>query len=436
MNENENKQYGLDNAYAEESLNTISDKNKDDKSKDGLSKGKGKSKAKAKAKRKAPKDKRAGSPWTRALFFLLGVLASCVALALFLYVFKLGRIIDEKTYKEYKDLEKAYGKYYEMERLFEEDALGKYSKSELDEVISDAILQGLDDEYAEYYTKSEFDNIMRQYMGAYSGIGVSTVKEGGRYVVARVLSDSPAEQAGMKEGDIIIRIDGKDVDEDDNISKLVSGETGSKIEITVKRNGKSMDFTMYRAEVEEDSVSCKVQDKDAGIGYIKIRTFREGTTKEFKLAVKELKNNGCESFIIDLRGNTGGVETEGIDLADELLPSCRIISQKDKNDKEKIFNSDQSQLINKYVILVDGYTASASEIVSAAVQGNGGTLIGSKTYGKGLVQALKSFKDGSAIKYTIAEYFGPDGSKINGIGLTPNIESSNPIEDATKELSK
>jgi carboxyl-terminal processing protease len=444
MNESENKQYGLDNAYAEESLNTISDKNNSKKEKNSAEKSKGKSKKKSKGQGSGSdgkgngksKDKKAGTSLTKLLFFLLGVLTSCVVLALCIYVFKLGRIIDEKTYQEYKAIEKEYGKYYEIEKLFEEEAIGEYTKADLDELISEAILSGLDDEYAEYYTKSEFDNIMRQFLDAYSGIGIATVKDDGRYVVSRVLSNSPAEEAGMSVGDIILKIDGKDVDADDNISKLVSGETGSKIEITVKRDGENLDFTMYRAEVEEDSVSSKVQDESAGIGYIKIKTFREGTAKEFKLAVKDLKNNGCERFIIDLRGNTGGVESEGIDVADELLPSCRIISQKDKNGKEKIYNSDQSQLISKYVILVDGYTASASEIVSSAVQGNGGILIGSKTYGKGLVQAVKSFSDGTAIKYTMAEYFGPDGSKINKVGLTPNIQSSDPIADAVKELTK
>ena len=276
MNESENKQYGLDNAYAEESLNTISDKNNSKKDKNSAEKSKGKSKKRSKGQgsgsdgKGQPKGngKKAGTSLTKLLFFLLGVLTSCVVLALCIYVFKLGRIIDEKTYQEYKAIEKEYGKYYEMEQLFEEEAIGEYTKADLDELISEAILSGLNDEYAEYYTKSEFDNIMRQFLDAYSGIGIATVKDDGRYVVSRVLSDSPAEEAGMSTGDIILKIDGKDVDADDNISKLVSGETGSKIEITVKRDGENLDFTMYRAEVEEDSVSSKVQDESAGIGYI------------------------------------------------------------------------------------------------------------------------------------------------------------------------
>ena len=422
MEDNRVEKYGLDNDYTKDSI--------------GMKEPKQDKETKAKKERKTMTISVRSLRCLEFIFFLVGIMFAAIILLLCTSVFKVGRLVSEDTYQYYQGLKEDYGKYYEMESLFKKDALFEYNKQDIDEAICQTIVLGLNDKYAQYYTKQEFDNIMKQYFDNYSGVGIATVEQEGQFVVTRILSGSPAEEAGVKVGDVIVKVDGKKIKSKEKLTELVSGETGTKVVLTVKRDGEEKDFEMYRAEVEEKSVECSVQDSGSGIGYIRIKTFRDGTTKEFKHAVKELKKKGCDKFIIDLRQNTGGVEKEGIELADELLPSCRIISEKNKKGKEKIHNSDQSQLIKSYVLLVDGYTASASEIVSAAVQGNGGILIGSKTYGKGLVQTVRSFKDGSAVKYTSSEYYAPDGSKINEVGLTPNITSSSPVGEAVKELKK
>ena len=210
---------------------------------------------------------------------------------------------------------------------------------------------------------------------------------------------------------------------DDAIS-AIEGKQFTRLEIIVDRDGKEKKFTLYRQKVEQESVDYKVYRGD--IGYVSISAFSKGTCDDFNTAVNDLKRQGCTKLIIDLRSNGGGITDEGIGLADRLLPACRIISCRYSNkDEDEIENSKASNIGMKYVLLVNENTASASEIVTSAVKDNkGGKVIGQRTYGKGLIQRIKSFDDGSAMKYTIGEYYSPKGKKINGKGVEPDIKAS------------
>jgi carboxyl-terminal processing protease len=223
---------------------------------------------------------------------------------------------------------------------------------------------------------------------------------------------------------------------DDAVNRM-TGEDGTKVTVTVKRDGKELDLKMTRAAIKLDSVGYAVSEDDSEVGYIRIAIFAEDTCDEFKNAVRELKKKGCSKFIVDLRDNGGGLTQSSIDIADYLLPECRIMTEIDKDGHEKEYKSEKSAADLDMVVLVNLNTASASEILTAAIKENdGGTVIGTKTYGKGVTQMSHQFNDGYAIKLTITEYLTPDGNHVQGKGIEPDIEASGEdiLDKALEEL--
>lgn len=175
---------------------------------------------------------------------------------------------------------------------------------------------------------------------------------------------------------------------------------------------------------------------DGGIGYLKITSFSKDTADSFQTNLKSLTSQGAKALIIDLRGNSGGYTKQGIEVADQLLPECTITSVARRSGKKKYYNSDETQVSVPYVLLVDHDTASASEIVAAAVKFNhGGTIVGVKTYGKGVFQEEKTFDDGSLLHYTAGEFFAPDGSRIHGVGVTPDVEVSGARDGSAQDAA-
>lgn len=356
------------------------------------------------------------------VFFIIGFIAAFLALLIYTKVFQGGVFLTHSQYDYYKGMDDTYGKFYKMETLVEENGLFTYETDDLDDYMAASVMAGMkNDEYAQYYPARSFKQFKHRYV-TYVGIGVTTREEGGKYLVASVIDNSPAAEAGIEKGDAIISIDGKKPASHNEVSDLIGGDAGTTVVIVLERDGKSKTVSVDRAEIAADTVDYKVYDKAAGIGYVKVTSFSKGTTKDFRLAVKDLKNQGCDKLILDLRDNTGGLEVEGIDMADCLLPSCVIISETNNKGNEKVHKSDQSSIGMKYVILVNEKTASSSEIVVSAVKANkAGVIIGTKTYGKGLIQKLHEFEDGSAFKYTTGEYVAADGSKVNKAGVTPDV---------------
>lgn len=324
----------------------------------------------------------------------------------------------------YKALDKQWGKYYEIQKTINDSDLYDTDSSKMEKAVISGMLSALPDPYAQYMTKSEYDSFSRKYLDSYTGIGISVqAADDGQVIVGKVIKGSTAEEAGLQKGDVIVSIGGSKPESVDKAAELLRGKAGTSVTVVVSRGAKEKTFRVARAQVEDRALEYSVYDKSKGIGYIDLNTFRKGASEELSDAITDLKNQGCTKVIIDLRGNPGGVADEGIKCADLLLPACRIVTVKNASGKEKIYNSDSSSKDVSYVLLVDGDTASAAEIFACAVKDNGGgKIIGSRTYGKGLIQGIFPLDDGSVIKLTVEEYVSPSGEKIDGKGVEPDIQ--------------
>ena len=384
-------------------------------------------------------DKEFKTKTKRRIFFVLGFLCCLLLTALFYRFQTFGKFVTGDQYEYYKELEKNYGKYNEILRLIGEDPIATTQPGEIDDKKLKELVASIGDPYAQYFTAEEYEEFERTYAGDYVGIGISVTDEDGRIVIKTVMDEGPAKEAGMQPEDVIIQVDGAEPKDSSEAVSMITGESGTPVTVTVDRGGEEIEFKMNRTKINHDSVSYKVLENNPEIGYIAIESFISGTSKDFKLAVRDLKNRGCRKFIIDLRDNGGGLTNESVTIADYLLPACKIMSEKTKDGEETVYNSKESSADIKYVVLTNSNTASASEILAGAIQDNkGGLIIGEKTYGKGVTQLTKKFSDGSAVKMTITEYFRPSGKAVNGEGITPDIEaaSDDALDTAIEELSK
>lgn len=384
-------------------------------------------------------DKEFKTKTKRRIFFFLGFLCCLLLTALFYRFQPFGKFITGDQYEYYKELEKNYGKYNEILRLIGEDPIATTQPGEIDDKKLKELVASIGDPYAQYFTAEEYKEFERTYAGDYVGIGISVTDEDGRIVIKTVMDEGPAKEAGMQPEDVIIQVDGAEPKDSSEAVSMITGESGTPVTVTVDRGGEEIEFKMNRTKINHDTVSYEVLENNPEIGYIAIDSFISGTSKDFKLAVRDLKNRGCRKFIIDLRDNGGGLTNESVTIADYLLPACKIMSEKTKDGEETVYNSKESSADIKYVVLTNSNTASASEILAGAIQDNkGGLIIGEKTYGKGVTQLTKKFSDGSAVKMTITEYFRPSGKTVNGEGITPDIEaaSDDALDTAIEELSK
>lgn len=372
--------------------------------------------------------------------FLLGMVTALVLGFAFVYGIRGAGILSAGKINYYKDLDAEYGKYYKMQESIQDKSLYSIDKKKRDRGLSQALIQSLPDPYAAYYTKSDYEKLERRYSESYSGIGISVEEKNGKLLIAHVIKDGPAEQGGLRKGDQIISVDGKKVRSVDDASDRIGGEAGTDVVLKLKRGGQDVTVTLTRQEVEEDSVDSKFLKSENGkkLGYIRIRHFREGTSEELKEAEERLMDGRVSGVVIDVRDNPGGIKNEGVKCADLLLPSGKILIEKNNQGKKKVSRADGQCADFEYVVLVNGNTASAAEIFAGAVQVNrGGKLIGEKTYGKGVIQSVEKLEDGSAFKFTTEEYFLPDGTPINKKGIQPDIRvaSGKALARGIRELS-
>ena len=389
----------------------------------------------------APDEEGGGSRAGRfILTFLMGVLFTLVIATGILWLGKGHfRLITGEQIDYYQNLEETCGKYYETLKMIGDDPLVDKDLAEFtDEDIREIVKTISDqDPYAQYFTKEEYEAFLNSFVGDYVGVGIGIVNVDDKVTIKSVFNDGPAEEAGIKMDDVIVRVDGKEVKSVEGAVSLITGEAGTSVTITVLREGQEMDFTLERAKLDQESGIYYEREENPEIGYISIISFVKETDADFKMAVKELENKGCNRFIIDLRGNGGGLTDSSVKVADYLLPSCTIMTDVLKDGTETVYSSEESSAEIEYVVLVNEYTASASEILTAAIQDNhGAKIIGTKTYGKGVTQSVHKFNDGSALKYTVSEYYRPNGDKVQGIGITPDIKADNDniMDKAFKEL--
>ena len=311
-------------------------------------------------------------------------------------------------------------------RLIDNYYLGEIDEEQiLDETIK-GYVKGLGDEYSEYLTKEDWEEFETNALGNYVGIGIyMSLDKNNNVVVVSAISGTPAEAAGLKPEDIIVEVNGENVLglSMEEVANRVKGEEGTKVQIKVARGEEYLDFEIERKAIKIYHVQGEVIENN--IGYLFLETFDEGCADEFLAKYKELKSKGAEKIIIDLRYNTGGLVYEALQIADYMLDRDKtILITKDADGNEEITKTENFKTIDTdIVVLVNEYTASASEILAAGLSDNGeATIVGEKTYGKGVIQNAFPLADGSVLKLTVSEYLTPNGDKINKIGITPDVE--------------
>lgn len=316
-----------------------------------------------------------------------------------------------------------------LKRYLENEYMGEIDEKSMIESALKGYVAGLGDEYTEYLTAEELEELMVSVNGNYVGIGIYMAQnEQGDIVVLLPIEGSPAEEAKLQMGDIIKKVNGVECNglELIEVSDLVKGEEGTKVTLEILR-----EETVFSVDVERRTVEIKYIDSkvlDGNIGYIEMLGFEENCTSRFKEELEKLKKQNINSLIIDFRDNGGGLVTEVISLSEIFVPRGDIILKSyDKNKKEKIIKSS-NPITEKMdiVVLVNENSASATEIFAAAIQDNDlGTIIGTKTFGKGIMQEVEPLAIGGAIKITIEEFKTPNGNKIHEEGITPDIEVEN-----------
>lgn len=314
-----------------------------------------------------------------------------------------------------------------------EDTIQKYfwknvTEEELEEGVYKGILESLEDPYSVYYTPEELLDLQQQTEGIYYGIGayISQNKEAGYVQISKVIKNTPAEESGLMQGDYIYMVDGEDMFDKDStyVVSRIKGDEGTKVMLTVLRETESepLEIEVERRKIESPTVEYEMFDN--GMAYIQIVEFDLVTTSQFETAYKQAKQDGMKGLIIDLRSNPGGNLSTVCDIARMLLPKGLIVYTEDKYGERVEYSCDGSQKIEvPLVVLTDGYSASASEILAGAVKDYGiGTLVGTTTYGKGIVQKVISLTDGSAVKLTVSTYYTPNGNNIHEKGIDPDVE--------------
>ena len=322
-------------------------------------------------------------------------------------------------------------KYLYEEELEDED---------LESGIIKGYVSGLKDPYSVYYTEKETEELLNSLEGEFSGIGVVVTQDVNTNLITlvTVYPDSPAEKSGLQENDIIYKVNGEDITTQDldTVVAKIRGEKGTKVELTVIRGSEAKEVT---AEVTRDTIEVRTVEYrmlEDGIGYVQITQFDTVTYKQFENALTELQAQGAKGFVFDVRNNPGGNLDTVCNMLDLILPEGTIVYTEDKDGKKETHSSDEEHKLDKpMAVLVNGNSASASEIFAGAIKDYGvGTIVGTTTYGKGIVQQLFSLGDGSCLKLTISEYFTPKGKSIHGKGVEPDVEVK--YEKADNQLDR
>lgn len=312
-------------------------------------------------------------------------------------------------------------------KIIDQKFLGDIDEEKIRQETIRGYIKGLDDPYTEYMTKEEMEEFTSDVMGNFTGIGIYLTKdvEKNAVIVISPIKDTPAHKAGILPGDIITKVDGVSYTGEQltEASNKIKGEVGSKVTLEIVRDNKTLTFEITRENIKINHVESKLLENN--IGYIEFNSFDDGCSKEFKTKLEELKTKNINSLIIDIRGNGGGLVDEALDIADYIVEKDKtLLITVDKNQNEEITKAKIDPIIDVPVVLLMNETsASASEILAGALKDNGkATIVGEKSYGKGVIQELLTLKDGSGLKITTNEYYTPNHNKINQIGIIPDVE--------------
>jgi len=327
------------------------------------------------------------------------------------------------------------GKLNAIESLLDQNFLfDNVDKDKAEAAIYKAYLDSYGDKYTVYYTADEYEALVESTTGKFYGVGAICAKnEDGTITLVQVYDDSPAKKAGLQSGDIVKAVDGQDITsmELSDAIALIKGDKGTDVELTIIRDNAESVVKVTRGEVNVPTVDYTMMADN--IGYIVVSQFDEVTTKQFKKAIDDLTDQGMVGLVVDIRDNPGGMLKTVEDMLDYILPNGLIVYTEDVNGNRDEYNGkNPHQLDVPVAVLVNGNSASASEIFAGAVQDYElGAIVGTQTFGKGIVQTIQPLTDGSAIKYTIAKYFTPKGQDIHGVGVTPDIKVEYDAESQT-----
>ncbi|WP_338912529.1 S41 family peptidase [Clostridium perfringens] len=347
----------------------------------------------------------------------------------------LEKVNDTENFKKVLEVREMLYRWYD----------GEINDSKLAEGAIKGMVSSLGDQYTYYMNEKEFSDFKEKSQGNYMGIGIQVAAKDGKIVVISPIQGGPAEKAGIKTGDIILKVNGEPVsgNELDKAVSMMKGTTKENIKLTLYREGKGeFDVDVMRDVIKTVNVKSEMIDGD--IGYIEVLAFDEGTAKDFETQLKALEEKGMKGLILDLRGNPGGFMKECVDLVSNFVPKDKVIvSTIDKygNKEESVSKGGIAQGM-PLVVLIDGGTASASEIVAGAIRDYDlGTLVGTTSFGKGIVQVvldkIGQEKDGTALKVTISKYYTPNGENIHkkGIGPDVTVEYSKELKEKTYSRS-
>lgn len=313
-----------------------------------------------------------------------------------------------------------------LENMIDEEYLGEISTDKLEEGVYAGLIYGLGDVYSRYYTKDEYEQESVTTEGSYVGIGVAMQKyTAGGVQIVECYKGSTAEEAGIKVDDVITAINGEDITDTElqDVVSMIKDNEDKDVVLTVQRKGEdTQEITVKVSNVELPSVFGEMLDENTG--YIQITEFKGVTVEQYEEVFADLKEQGMERLVVDLRDNPGGLLNVVCDILRDILPEGLIVYTEDKNGNRSEETCDgKNPLDMPLAVLVNGNSASASEIFAGAVKDYGiGTIVGTTTYGKGVVQSIRQLSDGSAVKLTIANYYTPKGNSINKTGIQPDVE--------------
>lgn len=339
---------------------------------------------------------------------------------------------------EYEVMSSAYDRYKKLDSIYQSIEKYYYQDIDDDKLLEGAyrgMVSGLGDEYSAYMNKEEYSSWMASATGEYSGIGITFSENSDNgFVILTVNSDSPAEAAGLKEGDVILEVDGKTYDDMELMANAIRGEEGSEVTIKYSRDGKESTISAKRTKIVQQSVEYKMLE--GNIGYIKLSSFISSSADDFDAALKALEKQNAKGLVLDLRDNGGGLVDSCVKIADEFLDEGIVTYVEDKNKKRNEYKAEDGKTDLKTVVLINGNSASASEILAAAMQDNGFKIVGETSFGKGVIQSTAELSDGSALKLTVMQYFSPKGKEIHKKGITPDYKVKNDNDGSDKQLQK
>lgn len=326
-----------------------------------------------------------------------------------------------------------------LKGLIDENYIGETDEEALEEGIYKGYIQGLEDPYSVYYDEEETKDLYETTEGEYSGIGavLSQNMDSGVITLVQIYEDSPADKAGLKDNDILTKVGDMEVTGMDlsEVVTYIKGEKGTDVDLTVLRGEEAEEITVTATRDTVEAQTVEYEMLEDQIGYLSVTEFDSVTYDQYKEALDALTQQGMEGLVVDLRNNPGGNLNTVCDMLDLVLPEGIIVYTEDKDgNRETATSDDEHQIDVPMAVLVNGNSASASEIYAGAIQDYGiGTIVGTQTYGKGVVQQIFDLGDGTSVKLTIAEYYTPNGRNIDGEGITPDVEVEYEADESDPE---